>query len=206
MLSQGGCLDGPVWSRLLLLQYCGIPLILGRLTECSSCSAMLAQRSRAGPIGRRGRWAGWPDGDCESAQCTTRCVRWLRWQGLAGWQVGSSEQSEDRRHGLSPVRPRAREKHCRGCQCSLIDDLTPHCIAAGTVRTCPVCLCEREQGGLGNWLPCIPYPGTCLVELVFVFWKASFSSISLSLSLSIFAHSAEEGTSVFKLRYSTYAD
>lgn len=76
-------------------------------------------------------------------KCTTRCVRQLRWQGLAGWQgvqVDSSEQSEDRRHGLSPVRPRAREKHRWGCQCSLIDDLTPHCIAAGTVRTCPVCL------------------------------------------------------------------
>lgn len=150
--------------------------------------------------------AGWPDGDCESAQCTTRCVRQLRWQGLAGWQVGSSEQSEDRRHGLSPVRPRAREKHCRGCQCSLIDDLTPHCIAAGTVRTCPICLCERARG-TGELAAMYSVPrymsrrvGFCVLE------GELFLYLSVSLSLSILAHSAEEGTSVFKLRYSTYAD
>ena len=48
--AESGGLDGLVWSRLLLLQYCGIPLILGRLTD-----------SRTGPIGIR-RWLdGWMD-------------------------------------------------------------------------------------------------------------------------------------------------
>lgn len=54
-------------------------LILGRLTDCASCVAVLAQQSRADREGD-GWMAGWRLRKC------TRGVRQLRWQALQGGQ------------------------------------------------------------------------------------------------------------------------
>lgn len=82
----------------------------------------------------------------------TRCEA-VEVAGLAGWAAVSSQKIVDTAR-LQFVLVRERNI-VGGCQCSLIDDLTPHCIpctlyrgtvpTAGTVRTDPVCLRANQQ-------------------------------------------------------------